>query len=374
MDVNVEDMKRKIKRYYEEFFDPSPLITLLNGHPFKFREFGYESFEYDPNKNRYVIRRNMNFANPFAMVDWAVSHVPRKLYMGAQFSDILHGSVQHATWVGNDLKFDIDLDDFDGVRKDLCGCQGKTMCPMCFELVKEAVVFLIDTLDEDFANYKFPCYRDNAVIFISGSKGMHVHYPVIYKLAPNGDRKKEEETRRFIIDYMQMISEIVIKKENEEKEIKMKLLHTKFKSTQLERRFYEMIVKWFIMKNPVEYFLDMEWKGIKKGKRSGGSKKLSKKATEEIFVQLKSDLSEHPEIKVTKQLIESYGIFAESMFMNAIHYRYPRYDGPITYDVNRLIKVPNSVDGSTGMIVQRVDYDHIWDLKLSDLLTVDHFV
>jgi hypothetical protein len=62
----------------------------------------------------------------------------------------------------------------------------------------------------------------------------------------------------------------------------------------------------------------------------------------------------------------------ERLRKTVLSYRYPRYDGSVTYDVRKVIKVPLSVDGSSGCIVSRVD--DIDSFEIDDVDRVENHV
>lgn len=372
----VETMKNKISVYYREHFDINPLMRLINYQPIHLREFGYESFEKretnDPTKQAYYFYRNINVNNPIQFIDWITNLKPRKLYLGAQYKTPIQRNIENTEWDSTNLKFDIDLDDAEFVRNVLCDCSGKQMCDKCFEIAKEAAIYLVEVLNDDFANPRFPCYKSEAMFVLSGTKGIHIHYPKINRVG--GDHttmSKEEEYRRHLVDYIKMIN---VTKEHDEQP-----LYDKFVSKSLEKHFERMIVKWFFTKIPLEKLTEMNWFMSKKNKR--GFESYSKGRTfrsnelTAVLNKIKQDYNTNANLVLNKSKISGeYGIHYETLFNNILVYRYPRYDGVITYDLKRLIKVPWSVDGNTGRIVQEITYNQLHSIKLSDLLTVDSFL
>jgi DNA primase catalytic subunit len=123
----------------------------------------------------------------------------------------------------------------------------------------------------------------------------------------------------------------------------------------------------------------MEWFAPKSNKKDLYSmvkgRKIKGDVLEECITTIRNDIQNDTSLVLNKKKFqEEYKIYYDILFQNILNYRYPRYDGAITYDLNRLIKVPNSVDGSTGRIVQEIKYNELFDIRLNDLLTVDHFV
>jgi DNA primase small subunit len=63
-----------------------------------------------------------------------------------------------------ELVFDIDMDDYDSVRK--CGCSGANICPICWGFMKMAVKVMDKGLREDFG-------FQHIAWFYSGRRGVH---------------------------------------------------------------------------------------------------------------------------------------------------------------------------------------------------------
>lgn len=373
--ISEEEMKNKISIYYENHFDPTPLVRLLNGHPFQFREFGYQSFIVDPTRDTFAFHRNLNFDNPFHLIDWCTRVKPRKLYLGAQYESKIERSIENTVWNSTDLKFDIDLDDSEQIRRKICRCRGKTMCNQCFEIAKEATIFLVEVLDQDFACPRFPCYKNKADIFMSGSKGTHIHYPEIDRMVDEDNREKESDLRRYIIDYLQLVSE---PKRRESGESPVKIHAQKIASRSLQKHFDALIAKWFFQKISVDVLKKLQWHHPKKVTKKGYTwirkgKKIKNQDVVTLINQIRSDLEGDDSLILNKKTLELYGIYYPIFFKNVLWNRYPRYDGPITFDIKRIIKIPNSVDGSTGMIVQKLNYEELWDTRLDDLSTINDF-
>lgn len=372
-DENIESMKKKIKNYYTNYFDITLLLKLLHEFPIQYREFGYESFELDEYKSseeKKVSRfyRNLNVSDPIQLAQWLETNIPKKVYLGAQYKTKINKTIEHTEWECTDLKFDIDIDASESIRKGICECTGKNMCDACFEIAKEAAYFLIEVLDQDFACTEFPSYKKNALILFSGTKGLHIHYPNITRIKKEFTIKQEESARRFIIDYFKMIESS--KNESE------KISRESFISTSLQKHFETFISYRFFVKTPIQKLKSMEWNGIRELKNGiyNKGKKMKEKEIEPILLKIKNDLAVTPSLVLNKDTFhKTYNLYYDTVFKNILLYRYPRYDGVITYDLKRLIKVPNTVDGNTGRIVQEIKYEKLWDTSFSDLLTVDHF-
>jgi hypothetical protein len=90
---------------------------------------------------------------------------PRKIDIGAVFDHYPkdHKSIQ-ITPQQRELVFDIDLTDYDGIRK--CGCSGADICSKCWEFMSMAVKVMEEGLREDFG-------FEHVAWFYSGRRGVH---------------------------------------------------------------------------------------------------------------------------------------------------------------------------------------------------------
>lgn len=348
--------------YYENHFKIDALLDLIGKKNFQNREFSYETFQ--PLGKRFVWHRNLSFAIPDAFTHYFAKMGPRKLYFGAEYDRSLKPkvvTVDIATWVSSHLRFDIDLDGSESLRAYTCECKGKMMCDHCFELAKEAADFLIRTMDEDFG-----IQSSEAVIFFSGTRGLHIHYPnyktFSNKLLEEIDPRLEIDDRRALIRYLQIA-----------KEEKGHLNTKEIPTPTLRRRVQETVIPWFFSKISSETLKSLTWDGINKNKTKV---KLSKAKAGEIIDQIKRDMIiaiHKKKALFNKNIAETYNLHYGSIESNAIKYRYPRYDDTPTYDIKKVIKVPLSVDFNTGYLVQEIKFNELYDITMSDLYTIDHF-
>lgn len=349
-----DEIKIKIKKYYDNYFDSKPLIELIGIDTFNRREFAFETFEFNEKQKRFIFSRNQSYENPSILIKNMSTIIPRKLYFGALYDQPLHGSIKNANWVESHLKFDIDITDSKYIRKGICNCEGKKICDKCFEIGKEAVIFLIDTIDEDFSNPKDPILKyltkDKARIFLSGSRGFHVHYPNVKHLHRITSEKVDQTARRNLIHYIQMTSE----------KPELHLLHTKIASPSLRKRVERSFVSKFFGEYNQELIQKMKWYNAK-GKILKGSKIIEKIPTLAFLTE-----------PFTESIAEKINLSYEKTMENILLYRYPRYDGTPTFDTRKVIKVPMSVDGSTGNIVHEIK--DIANFTLKDIISIDHFV
>ena len=132
---------------------------------FNRREF---SFTIDVNGEEVYIRYQ-SFAGQNELQQAILKRCPNKIDIGAVFSlppkDKSTVANKNAFKpVQRELVFDIDLTDYDDVRK--CGCSGAKICPVCWTFMEMAVRVMDQGLREDFG-WKHICW------FYSGRRGVH---------------------------------------------------------------------------------------------------------------------------------------------------------------------------------------------------------
>jgi DNA primase small subunit len=144
---------------------------------FSRREF---SFTIDANGQDIYIRYQ-SFASQKELEQAIIKRCPQKIDIGAVFSlppkdkNSVQASSSSASTGGRsgssafqpvqrELVFDIDLSDYDEIRK--CGCSGAKICPICWTFMEMAVCVMDQGLRQDFG------WRHIAW-FYSGRRGVH---------------------------------------------------------------------------------------------------------------------------------------------------------------------------------------------------------
>jgi len=352
--TDITILQKKISQYYANYFKADDLIDLIGLDTFKHREFGFQTFNINEKTKRNYFKRNISYKSVDDLITSMSSLIPRKLYFGAVYDKPLEGSIKGANWVESHLRFDIDITDSEYIRNKICDCKGTNICSKCFEIGKEAVEFLKDTLENDFCDPSDPILkylgRKYARDYISGSRGFHVHYPQVKHLHSLEDEQTDKNTRRNLISYLQMVAE----------KPDLHLLHTKITSINLKKRVERIIAPKFFSSYPIDELIKMEW-FYNKGNLIKSNKKKMELLTNLAFS------TEPFNIKTALKFNVNYQKAMEKIML----YRYPRYDGSPTFDTRKVIKVPMSVDGSTGNIVHEIK--HLDSFTIKDIIHIDHY-
>jgi DNA primase small subunit len=237
--------------------------------------------------------RHMGFKNEEELKHFLISNTPSHIYYStAIYKDPTNQDMDAKGWLGADLVFDID-----GDHLPTQSCQGVELMTLeCLSDAAEEVNKLLDSLIEDFG------FSDSSIkIFFSGHRGFHVH------IESSEVRGLSDEERREIVDYL------------------------------LLRGFD---IEHLIRGNVV--LIDMKLRGI------GG--RLASVIHEVDSGLLDSITSRSGRGRVSKYLVRKL-----SSFNSVISERLSTHiDEVVTMDVHRLIRMPNSLHGKTGLRVVRL--------------------
>jgi len=138
-------------------------LSYGNQPTFSHREF---SFTIEPVPGEEIYIRYQSFQGKNELAAAITKRRPVKIDIGAIFSHppCDKNTVSNFTPEARELVFDIDLTDYDGVRK--CGCSGANICGVCWEFMTMAVKVMDEGLREDFG-------FENIAWFYSGRRGVH---------------------------------------------------------------------------------------------------------------------------------------------------------------------------------------------------------
>lgn len=203
LDFVLEIFKDYYKSNRKEIDPPSSLEQ---------REFGFILF-----KEKMMVRHKA-FSNLEDLQDFIVSLTPADIYYSSAYYQNPKEPMERKGWLGADLVFDIDADHLDtpckpnhdfwicencnnsgrGAKPQECpNCKSTKfkseawLCENCLDAAKAETIKLIDFLKNDFG-----FLDDDIVICFSGQRGYHVH------IENKEVRKYNQEIRKEIADYM----------------------------------------------------------------------------------------------------------------------------------------------------------------------------
>jgi DNA primase small subunit len=151
MDRNARFLLRSLRKHYKERIPPMP-------HRFTRREFGFMFFGRD------YMQRHMSFGTQDEMRRFLVSQVPRHSYYStAYYRYPAAATMDEKEWLGAELIFDLDADHLEGAG-DMS--YDDMMVRIRGEMIRLVDSFLLDDLGFD---------EDDIQICFSGGRGYHAH-------------------------------------------------------------------------------------------------------------------------------------------------------------------------------------------------------
>jgi len=262
---------------------------------------------------------------------------PRHVYFSAgRYDEPGAGSMGAKSWRSSDLIFDLDADHLPSVV--LGEDSYKQMLTKC----KDALLRLLDFLETDFG------FEDMTIAF-SGGRGYHVH------VRDEGIQHLERDARREIVDYVRginlefdaLISEEAVGGEAGRKSPAQKrtLSTTGGWSRRAHRHIVEFAEELVGMDDEAAIERLQEFEGIGEGKASAALN-----AARTNMAELRAgNIDVHPAfVQVAKLLMHE--VVAED---NA------PIDEPVSTDTNRLIRMPGSLHGGSGLAVRRIGREDV---------------
>ncbi|MEM1610919.1 MAG: DNA primase small subunit domain-containing protein [Sulfolobales archaeon] len=302
----------------------------------EFREFALQPFD----SQSYV--RHLSFRSPEELRRYISQKPPLHLYYSsAVYLQPSAPSMDEKGWRGSDLLFDIDADQIPGCSvQKLYYCPGEgelrrkppeSQCPSgggveeieiiepgCIELAKRSLAMLIDILVEEIG-----IQRSSIEASFSGNRGFHIHCYVDENLRSLG-----REERRILVEYIRGsgFSPDEYYKGGERR-----------KRTPIPPR----AVDGGIPSRIARTYLRLVGVGDKEvvSYLTGISRSISRKVIDSL-----SDIWR-------KDLYEVY------------------IDEKVTMDISRLVRIPYSINGKSGLIAYPIDITRIEDFELGPHLS-----
>jgi DNA primase small subunit len=264
---------------------------------------------------------------------------PRHVYFSAgRYDDPGAGTMGEKGWRDSDLVFDLDADHLPDVTL------GEDSYAEMLAKCKDALRRLLDFLDDDFG------FSDLTVCF-SGGRGYHVH------VRDDAVRDLESDERREIVDYVRgtgLELDAVVEERGVGGEFG--------RSTPTEKKVLPTDGGWGrrIHRHVCEFVEDLRamdddealahlqsFDGIGEGR------------AETLLGVVERN---HEEIR--RGNLEVHGAFpmlVRAMREQVLDAEHAHIDEPVTTDVNRLIRLPGSLHGGSGLAVRRVARDDLAD-------------
>lgn len=297
------------------------------------REWGYVPWTEGPGET-YV--RHNSLLELGELSEFLARERPRHVYFSAgAYDDPGAKTMEAKGWRSSDLIFDLDADHLPDTSPEDSYAGMLRAC-------KEALFRLLDFLEDDFA-------FENLEVVFSGSRGYHVH------VRDEEVRQLDSDGRREIVDYVRGIGlefDALVEEETvggtvgrESPATNRYLPADGGWGKRIYERLYDVMeaVKEMDEQEAIEYLKQYDGVGEKKARTAYNF-------TQNRFVEIeRGNLSAH---NVFENLARQ---FAPAVVedLNA------QIDEPVSTDVNRLIRLPGSLHGGSGLVVRRIDRDRL---------------
>ena len=306
-----------IENYFREYYYRNADVIVRSIPSLESREFAYIDFDNIMKRHIALKRKELR--------TWLLENIPKHFYHSSAYYMFPEKEMDSKEWRGTNLVFDIDLDHIIGyepkkivlcedgenniITEDKHECKGKIREIIILDedgllAARKELLNLLEILSRDF-----DIKPEEMQIFFSGARGYHVHV--------KSDRflKLDSYARMEIKDYLTFdgIDVKYIKTANSRPIVKF------FNAILSSDKRLKMV------------FSDSEIECLKK---------LS--SEKNLYLLLK-------EIKKRRNILEKTNKFV-SNFLGV------QIDGVVTVDVSRLIRVPYSLHGKTGLIKTPIPY------------------
>jgi DNA primase small subunit len=291
------------------------------------REWGYVPWTEGPGET-YVRHRSLLDLGDLS--DFLARERPRHVYFSAgRYDDPGATTMSAKGWRTSDLIFDLDADHLPGTGPD---DSYREMLAAC----KGALLRLLDFLETDFG------FEELTVVF-SGSRGYHVH------VRDGAVQGLERDARREIVDYVRGIGldpDSLVRTEMRGS-VTARVLPT---DGGWGRRVHERLLSFADEVAALDRAEAMdrlqELDGIGEGR------------AETIYGAIEQNRA-----AIADGNVEAGGVglrtLVDSLVHDVVAEQNAPIDEPVTTDTNRLIRLPGSLHGGSGLAVQRIPRDRV---------------
>ena len=321
-------LKYKFKTYYFK------LKQIEMPYIFKKREWGFSFFNEN---NKIYMKRHMSFENINDWNHFIINTVPSNIfYSSAYYQKPSSLSMDDKIWEGADLIFDLDGDHL--VNKN-------TSYKEMLNIVKKETMKLLKFLMDDFGINK-----NQLEIIFSGNRGYHIH---IYD---SNIKYMNSIQRREIVDYITGKGfDFKYYFNDYNKQYSLKKCDSGW-----GKNICKYLVDWFkkeMEKSSEEKFLELKKKKI-----------LTEKKINELISIIKNNhFYEYISLGKIDLPFKNFDKIIEYILFQNKEYFLSKYrcniDEPVTCDIKRLIRFPNSIHGKTGLKVTKIPISKFKDFN-----------
>ena len=306
-DLTKKFVMKKFREFYLNEFDYCP-------PEFEKREWGIVPLKTLPD---FIMHRHLSFKNKEDLKAHLLDNVPAHVYYSSAYYE--HPSAEKMEdkgWICADLIFDIDADH---IPLDI-------QLEKLLEIAKRDTIRLYHLLHDDFGIKR----KDIKIVF-SGSRGYHIH---VYdrKFQKLGSAERREIVNYFFLTDAKLLLDYKIIGSTQGKRL-AKCIAAYFYNVIKKGKLEDELKKYKLTKNQIETIKTL----------------LTK---ENLLRILNCDLSFFPKSKRVKRMLENIVKVCEEKIKVHI-------DAPVTSDIRRLIRLPESLHGKTGLKVTLISPEKI---------------
>lgn len=294
------------------------------------REWGYIPWKYGSGT---TMIRHRSVVDLGEVSRFLVNEQPRHVYYSAgRYEDPAAGVMGDKGWRGADLVFDLDADHLPGVSPE---DEYRTMLERC----KDELFALLDLLRNDFG------FEDLDIVF-SGGRGYHVHVrrPDVQQLSRSGRREIADYVRGDVIELSGITASEMVAGVGRETPAEVRRFTTeggwgKRVHRQLMARVDELVE-----------LTDAETRDALREIDGIGDRRADALAStiDASYDEIASgNIDVHP----------AFPRLAERILERASVEQGAAIDEPVTTDINRLIRLPGSLHGGSGLVARRIKPD-----------------
>ena len=298
------------------------------------REWGFIPWTDGPGE---TMVRHRSLLDLGEIEDFLGRRKPRHVYFSAgRYDEPSASTMSDKGWRSSDLVFDLDADHLPSV------VLGEDSYAEMLAKCKDALLRLLDFLEDDFG------FEDLTVVF-SGGRGYHVH------VRDERIRHLERDARREVVDYVRGIGlefdelvdeESVAGTAGRSSPAQKRTLSTEGGwSARAHRHMLAVVDDLLAMEEADALEQLQEYDGIGEGKATAALN-----AARSNYEQLEAgNIDVHPAFYQLAKILLHEVVAADNAPI----------DEPVTTDTNRLIRLPGSLHGGSGLEVQRIDREDI---------------
>jgi DNA primase small subunit len=300
------------------------------------REWGYIPWTAGPDT---TMVRHRSLLDLGELGTFLADRRPQHVYFSAgRYEDPGASTMDAKEWVGSDLVFDLDADHLPAVTL------GEDSYAEMLAKCREELLDLLDFLETDFG-------FEELTIAFSGGRGYHVH------VRDRAVQDLESEQRREIVDYVRATGldfeavldrEVVGGEAGRESPAEKRLLPTEGGwGRRVHGRLLELVDELLAAdrEDALARLQSYEGFGERKAEAVLGAAERNR------------DAIAAGNVDVHSSVVSLAAAVADDVAAEA----HAHIDEPVTTDTNRLIRLPGSLHGGTGLAVTRVDREDVAD-------------